>query len=161
MDTKRFLEVMADLEARIAKIYERFATEFHDVADVGDLWVSMGREELHHADHLSLAASAATPDPVAAAMAEHVMSLETVVAQHEREVAHAVPLQEALQVTVELEEAEAAHLHAPLSAMSGWAGRLAQDPVMQHRQHHLLEHAVGLFGTPAVQARLAGQLVRA
>src|SRR3972149_5858737 len=97
MDAKRFLETMAEIEARIAAIYERFAAEFHDVSDVGDLWVSMGREELRHAEHLSCAAGAAPESAVPATVAAHVAKLEAVVGQQERELARAVSLQEGLR----------------------------------------------------------------
>lgn len=155
MSPKDLLEAMADLEARIAKIYERFATEFRDVADVGDLWASMGREELHHAEHLSLAAGRAPAEVVPAELVDHLHRLEALVAEREREVAHVVLLQDALRVTVDLEEGEARNLHDALSAGAGWARQLAENPTMQHRQRHVLEHAVQLFGTPAIQQRLA------
>lgn len=155
MNAKQLLEVMADLEARIAKIYDRFATEFREVSDVGDLWVSMGREELHHAEHLSLAAGSAPPVLVPTAVEKHVTHLESAVGQRERELARTVQLQEALQATADLEEAEAEHLHGALTMLGEWAGKLAQDPVMQHRQRGLLEHAIELFGTPEVRARVA------
>jgi hypothetical protein len=155
MTAKELLEIMAEFEARIAQIYERFATEFREVCDVGDLWVSMGREELHHAEQLSLAAGTAPATPVPAEMADHLASLEAAVVQYEQEVAHVVQLQDALRVTADLEEAEAEHVHAALPALGDWARKLAQDPAMQHRQRGLLEHAIRLFGTPAVQARLA------
>jgi hypothetical protein len=160
MTAKELLETMADLEARIAKIYERFATEFRQVADIGDLWASMGREESHHADHLSLAASTAPPTAVAATVVEQIGGLEAAVAQAEREVAGTVQLQEALRLTADLEEAEAAHLHAPLASLGDWARTLVDDPVMQHRQRRLLEHAIQVFGTPAIQQRLAWRRFR-
>ena len=160
MNAAQLLEVMSDVEARIAQIYERFATEFHDVADIGDLWVSMGREELHHAERLSLVIAQA-PSVVAPAPAEeHLRQLQAMLDACEREVAQPVRLQEALRVTVDLEAAEAAHLHAVLGTLGAWAAQLAEAPDMQHRQRHLLEHAVGLFGTPAVQQRLAWQRFR-
>ncbi len=160
MNAKQMLETMADLEARIAKIYERFATEFREVTDVGDLWISMAREELHHANHLSLAAGRAPLTAVATTVHDHIGKLEAVVVQTERDVAHRVGLQEALRLTADLEDAEVEHLHAMLNALGDWARPIVDDPTMQHRQRHLLEHAVRLFGTPEVQRRLAWQRFR-
>ncbi|HXQ21950.1 MAG TPA: hypothetical protein VN812_09775 [Candidatus Acidoferrales bacterium] len=151
MNAKQWLEAMADLEARIAKIYERFATEFRKVADVGDLWASMGREELHHAEVLSHAAGSA---PAVTAAAEHVAKLEARVAQIEREVAHPVQLQDALRVTVDLEEAETEHVHGALVTLGDWAEKLAAEPTMQHRLGGVLEHAIRQFGTPALHRRM-------
>jgi hypothetical protein len=155
MNAKQLLETMADLEARIAKIYERFATEFHEVADVGDLWMSMGREEVHHAERLSLAAGTAPAATLPPALLEHIGKLEAAVVEAEREVARTVGLQEALRLTADLEEAEAEHLHAPMGSLGEWVRRVVDDPAMQHRQRPLLEHAIRLFGTPEVQQRLA------
>ena len=154
MTSKRLLEIMADLESRIAVIYERFAAEFRGVADVSDLWDSMSREELHHADLLSRAAGAAGNVAPDAAMTGHVHALEQVVTQFEGDQRPIVSLQEALRLTADLEEAEAAHLHAALSTDERLRP-LADDSAMQHRLRGVLEHAIRLFGTPALQQRLA------
>jgi hypothetical protein len=158
MNAKQWLEAMADLEARIAKIYERFATEFRKVADVGDLWASMGREELHHAELLSHAAG--TVPEATVAVPDHIAKLEARVAQIEREVAHAVELQDALRVTADLEEAEAEHVHGALATLGDWAARLAAEPAMQHRLGGVLEHAIRQFGTPALHRRLTWRRFR-
>lgn len=160
MNAKQLLETMADLEARIAKVYERFATEFHEVADVGDLWISMAREEVHHAERLSLAAGPAPAAALPPALLSHIGKLEAAVVDAERNVARTVGLQEALRLTADLEEAEAEHLHTPLGSLGEWARAVADDPVMQHRQRPLLEHAIRLFGTPEVQQRLAWRRFR-
>lgn len=160
MDAKQLLENMAEFESRIGMIYERFATEFREVADVGDLWASMGREELHHADLLAQAAAAGAGVPVTDALVDHLGALEAVVVQHERALAQSIQLQAALQATADLEEAEAAHLHTALEAAGKWAQALAGDPRMQHRMRGVLEHAIRLFGTPALQERLAWRRFR-
>jgi hypothetical protein len=157
MNAKQWLESMADLEARIAKIYERFATEFRKVADVGDLWASMGREEMHHAEVLSHAAGNA---PEVAAAPDHIAKLEARVAQIERDVARPVELQDALRVTVDLEEAETEHMHGALATLGDWARRLAADPALQHRRGGVLEHAIRQFGTPALHRRLTWRRFR-
>ena len=160
MNAKQLLERMADIEARIAKIYERFATEFRDVLDIGDLWVSMGREELRHAEHLSLAMTAAPDTAVAPEVAAHVGQLEAVLGTCEREVAHTVQLQEALRVTVDLEAAETDHLHTVLGTIGDWAKTLAAAPELQHHHRHVLEHAIDLFATPGVRQRMRWQRFR-
>ena len=154
MSIKQLLETMADLESRIAVIYERFATEFRGVADISDLWDSMSREELHHADLLSHAAGAATGASTGTGMAGHVHKLEELVAQYERDQRQIVSLQEALRLTADIEEAEAAYLHGALSMDDG-VSALAETPAMHHRLRGLLEHAIRLFGTPALQQRVA------
>lgn len=154
MDAKHLLEDMADLESRIAVIYERFASQFRDAADVGDLWVSMSREEVHHADLLSHAAGATPHVAVDPSVVEHVGKLQAVVVQYEGEQAKIVQLQEALEATVHLEEAEEDHLHAHLIQLGDTAKALVEEPTMQHRLRGVLEHAVRLFGTPALQQRV-------
>lgn len=151
---QQLVETMADVEARIAKIYERFATEFRDVADVGDLWMSMGSEELRHAGQLSTAASQAPDTSVPEEVTDHLAALETIVLQYEQRLARPIHLQEALQATVALEEAEAIHLHASLDTLGEWGQTLARAPAMQHTKRGLLEHAIRLYGTPALQNRL-------
>jgi hypothetical protein len=155
MNAQQLLENMADLESRIAVIYERFVARFHDVPDVRALWESMSREELRHAELLSLAADAARSliaDPMAV---DHLARLRAVVEQDEAEQSEVVHLQEALRVTADLEEAEAEHLHATLNALGDVARSLVNNPTMEHRSRRLLEYAVQLFGTPALQERVA------
>lgn len=156
MTSKQLLETFAELESRIAMLYERFAAEFREVADVGDLWASMGREELHHADVLAHAASTAEGLPDAALL-DHLRQLEAVVARYERDLARIVRLQDALRATADLEDAEADHVHAALQTSATPLRSLAEDPRMQHRLHRVLEHAIQLFGTPALQHDVAGQ----
>jgi hypothetical protein len=160
MTAKQLLETMADLEARIAKIYERFATAFHDVSGAGDLWVSMDDEESHHAARLSLAASTAPPRVAETDVVDHVHRLESIVERSEIQAAHAMHLPDALNLTADIEDAEAEHLHGLLTSLGEWANSLAQDSVMQHRQRAALEHTIQLFGTPAVRRRLAWERFR-
>jgi hypothetical protein len=154
MDAKRMLEDMADLESRIAMIYERFAAQFHDAADVSDLWASMSREEVHHADLLSHAAGVTGHAPVDPSLVEHVGKLQSVVVRYEGEQVKIVHLQDALEATINLEEAEEDHLHAHLIQLGDAARALVDDPTMQHRLRGVLEHAVKLFGTVALQQRM-------
>ena len=157
MDAKRLLEQMADLESRIAVIYERFAAQFHEAADVSDLWASMGREEVHHADLLSHAAGGSGHVTVDPALVEHVGKLQAAIVRHEGEQAKINQLQEALEATVDIEEAEEDHLHAHLVQLGDAAKALVDRPDMQHRLRGVLEHAVKLFGTPALQQRVAAR----
>jgi hypothetical protein len=160
MDAKQLLEQMADLEARLAVIYERFATQFHGAADVGDLWVSMGREELHHADLLSRAAGSAGATVVDASVVEHLGKLRELVTHWEDRQVELAQLQDALRVTADLEEAEAEHLHSTLHTLPNPARSLADSPAMQHRSRGVLEHAIDQFGTPALQQRWAWRRFR-
>lgn len=160
MTVKQLLERMADIESRIAVIYERFVVRFHDVPDVGTLWESMSREELHHAERLSLAADAADGAAVDATAIQHVETLQLLVAQQEAAQTAVAHLQDALRVTADLEEAEAQHLHATLEHLGGAAGELAADPAMAHRSRGLIEHVIRLFGGPALQQRLAWRRFR-
>jgi hypothetical protein len=155
MKAKQLLEEMADLESRIAVIYERFASRFHDASDLSDLWASMSREELHHADLLSRAAGDAADFAIDPSLASHIGELQAVVVRHEDEQAKLTGLQEALQATVELEEAESTHLHAQLEQIGDAARALVGNPAMQHRLRHVLEHALSEFGTAALQQRVA------
>jgi hypothetical protein len=155
MDAKQLLEDMADLESRIAVIYERFASEFRDASDVSDLWASMSREEVHHADLLSHAAGGTGHVAVDPVVVEHLGKLQAVVVRYEGEQAKIVHLQEALEATVELEEAEEDHLHAHLLQLGDAAKALVDRPDMQHRLRGVLEHAVKLFGAAALQERVA------
>jgi truncated hemoglobin YjbI len=157
MNAKQVLEEMADLESRIAVIYERFAAQFREAADVGDLWVSMSREEVHHADLLSRAAGGTEQMTVNPSVVEHVHKLQSVVVGYEGTQATIVHLQEALAATVDLEEAEADHLHAHLIQLGAAANTLVDSPAMQHHLRGVLEHAVKLFGTPALQQRVAAR----
>jgi len=155
MNAQELLEDMADLESRIAVIYERFASEFRAASDVSDLWASMSREELQHADLLSRASAGAHGLAVNESLAEHVSRLQAVVVRYEGEQANIVTLQDALQATADLEEAEAEHLHAHLERL-GDAGRaLVDNPAMRHRLRNVLDHAMELFGTPALRERVA------
>jgi len=154
MDAQHILEEMADLESRIAVIYERFASQFRDAADVSDLWASMSREEMHHADLLSRAAGGTGSVAVNPALAEQVATLQAVVVRYETEQVKIVHLQDALEATVHLEEAEENHLHAHLIQLGDAAQALIDRPDMQHRLRGVLEHAVKLFGTSALQQRL-------
>jgi len=160
VDAQQLLEQMADLESRIAVIYERFASEFRGAADVGDLWTSMSREELEHADLLSRAAAAAHGMAVAPSLAEHVRTLQTIVVRYEGEQANIITLQDALQTTADLEEAEGEHLHAQLDRLGAAGSALVDNPVMQHRLRKLLDHAMEVFGTPALRARVAWRRFR-
>jgi hypothetical protein len=160
MSATQLLEAMADVESRIAVIYERFATQFCDAGNVSDLWVSMGREELHHADLLSQAAGAAGDAAAAAGAVVHVEKLQAIVGQCEAEQAALVHLQDALRVTADLEEAEATHLHASLTTLGNAGRSLLVSPVMEHHCRRLLEHAIRLFGTPELQQRLAWRRFR-
>jgi hypothetical protein len=160
MTAKELLETMADLEARIAKIYACFAAAFRDVSGAGELWVSMGDEESHHADRLSLAASSAPPTAAGADVVDHVHRLASIVERGETQAAHAMQLPDALNLTADIEAAEAEHLHGPLTSLGEWANSLAQDAVMQHRQRATLEHAIQQFGTQAVRRRMAWQRFR-
>jgi hypothetical protein len=155
MDTKQLLESMADLEARIAVIYERFVSRFHDVPDVKGLWESMSGEEMHHADLLSLAAGSAGDLTADARAVDHLGKLQDVVTRCEAEQARVVHLQDALRVTADLEEAEAEYLHATLDALGAAARPLVNNRAMEHRSRGLLEHTIRIFGTPALQQRLA------
>jgi hypothetical protein len=155
MDGQHLLEEMADIESRIAVIYERFASQFHDAADVSDLWASMSREEVHHADLLSRAAASSGHVAVDASVVEQVGKLQAIVVRYEGEQARISQLQEALEATVNLEEAEEDHLHAHLVQLGDAAKTLVDRPDMQHRLRGVLEHAVKLFGTPALQQRAA------
>jgi len=155
MDAQHVLEEMADLESRIAVIYERFASQFRDAADVSDLWASMSREEMHHADLLSRAAGGTGNMAVDPAVVGHVSKLQAAVVSYETEQIKIVHLQDALEATVNLEEAEEDHLHAHLIQLGGAAQALVDRPDMQHRLRGVLEHAVKLFGSSALQQRLA------
>ncbi|HVN86504.1 MAG TPA: hypothetical protein VMW17_16845 [Candidatus Binatia bacterium] len=155
MNAKQLLESMAEIESRIAVIYERFVVRFHDVPDVTTLWESMSREELHHAELLSLAAGAATGAPVDAAAVRHVETLQTFVTQQEAAQPGVAHLQDALRVTADLEEAEAEHLHATLEHLGGAASGLLTNPAMAHRSRDTVEHVIRVFGGPALQERLA------
>lgn len=154
MTLKQLLESMADLEARIAVIYERFATEFRGVADVSDLWDSMSREEVQHAELLTRTAATASDAAATAHMLGEITKLQQVLIAYEREQRRIVTLQGALRLTADLEDAEATYLHGALSADPSVAA-LATDPALQHRLHRVLEHAIDLFGTPALKERLA------
>ena len=154
MTAAELLEQFADLESRIAVIYERFSTEFRDTASVGDLWASMGREELHHADRLSRTAGDLANVALGRALVDHLAALQTFVLECERQVSRPIALQEALRITAQLESAEAQHLHDALAA-EVWAKALMDDPAMQHRGRALLEHAIRLFGTPQLQPLLS------
>jgi rubrerythrin len=154
MDAQHILEDMADLESRIAVIYERFASQFRDAADVSDLWASMSREEMHHADLLSRAASSTGSMAVDSAVVAHVAKLQAVVVRYESEQIKIVQLQDALEATVDLEEAEEDHLHAHLIQLGDAAHGLIDRPDMQHRLRGVLEHTVRVFGTSALQQRL-------
>ncbi len=154
MNLKELLEAMSELEARIAVIYEHFATTFRDAADVGDLWVSMSREELQHAELLSHEAGTVGDMVVRPEWNEAVQKLQGIVAQCEREQQRIGTLQGALGMTADLEDAEAEHLHGVLSRLGGSPGAWADNPAMQHQLRGLLEHAVRVFGTPALQSRL-------
>ena len=155
MDAQHWLEEMADLESRIAVIYERFASQFRDAADVSDLWASMSREEVHHADLLSRAAGASGHVAVDPSLVEHVGKLQAAVVRYEGDQAKIVELQDALRATMDLEEAEEDHLHAHLVQLGDAARALLDRPDMQHRLRGVLEHAVKVFGTPALQQRVA------
>lgn len=159
MTLKQVLEAMADAESRIAVMYERFATEFRGVSDVSDLWDSLRREELHHAELLTAAAAAATDRPAGALMLERLHALQDRLVRYERAQQHVVSLQQALEFTADVEEAEAEYVHGVLNAAADVRDAsiraLTQDPAMGHRLHHLLEHAIELFGTPALRQRLA------
>jgi len=155
MNTKQLLERMADVESHIAVIYERFVARFHDVPDVRTLWESMSREEVHHAELLSLAAAGVSSAVVDPAAIEHVTTLQSLVAQQEADQPSVAHLQDALRVTAELEEAEAEHLHATLNQLGDVARALVNDPAMAHRSHALVEHVLKLFGGPALQRRRA------
>lgn len=159
MNAKHLLEDMADLESRIAVIYERFASQFRGASDVSDLWVSMSREEVQHADLLSHAAGSTRPAAVDPFLIEHVGKLQAVVVRYEGEQAKIVHLQDALEATVHLEEAEEDHLHAHLVQLGDAATALVDSPAMQHRLRGVLEHAVKLFGTHALQQRVAARRV--
>ena len=154
MTAKQMLEEMASLESRIATIYERFATRFHDAADVGDLWASMGREELQHADLLSRAAGRAGDAPATAETRQRVAKLEQVVTRYEQDQPRIEHLQDALRATADLEEAEG-ELHAALQELGPATRSLGADPAMQHRLRGLLDRAIQLYGTPELQQRLA------
>jgi hypothetical protein len=160
MNAKQCLEEMAELESRIAVIYERFATEFRNVADVDDLWDSMSREELQHADLLSRAASTANDLAVAPTAVAHLHALRTVLMQYAERQTTIVHLQDALRVTAEIEEAEVQHLHAVIPGLGPSAAALSDDPAMQHRLRPLLEHAIQLFGTPALRERLVSSYLQ-
>lgn len=155
MDAQHWLEEMADIESRIAVIYERFASQFRDAADVSDLWASMSREEVHHADLLSRAAGGSGHVAVAPSLVEHVGKLQAAVVRYEGDQAKIVELQDALEATMDLEEAEEDHLHAHLVQLGDAAEALVDRPDMQHRLRGVLEHAVKLFGTPELQQRAA------
>ncbi len=155
MDAQHVLEEMADIESRIAVIYERFASQFRDAADVSDLWESMSREEVQHADLLSRAAGSSGHLTVDPSVVEHIGKLQAVVVRYEGEQAKITQLQEALAATVDLEEAEEDHLHAHLIELGEAARALVDCPEMQHRLRGVLEHALKLFGTPALQRRAA------
>jgi hypothetical protein len=155
MDAQHLLEEMADIESRIAVIYERFASQFRDAADVSDLWTSMSREEVHHADLLSRAAGGSGHVTVDPSLVEHVGKQHAAVVRYEGDQARIVHLQDALEATVDLEAAEEDHLHAHLVQLGDAAKALVDRPDMQHRLRGVLEHAVKLFGTPALQQRAA------
>jgi len=159
MDAKHMLEEMGDLESRIAVIYERFASQFRDAADVSDLWASMSREEMHHADLLSRAAGGTGNVAVDPTVAAHVAKLQAVVVRYESEQVKILQLQDALEATVDLEEAEEDHLHAHLIQLGDAARALIDRPDMQHRLRGVMEHTVKLFGTSALQERLARRRV--
>jgi len=154
MNARQVLDEMADLESRIAVIYERFAAQFHDAGDVSDLWASMSREEVHHADLISRAAGGTERAIVDPSVVEHVGKLQSVVVRYEGEQAKIVQLQDALEATVNLEEAEEDHLHAHLIQLGAAAKALVDEPTMQHRLRGVLEHAVKLFGTAVLQQRV-------
>jgi hypothetical protein len=160
MDAKQLLEQMAEIEARLAVIYERFATQFRDAADVGDLWASMGREELHHADLLSRAAGSVVGTVVEPSVVEHLGKLHELVIHWESRQAQLTQLQDALRVTADLEEAEAEHLHSTLHTLPNPIRSLADSPAMQHRLRGVLEHAIESFGTPTLQQRWAWRRFR-
>ena len=155
MNAEQLVEKMADVEARIAVIYERFVTQFRAALYVSDLWDNMSREELHHADLLSRTANAAGTIAADPALEEHIRKLEAVVLQYEGEQEKIVHLQDALEATAHLEEAENEHLHAALSGLGAATRALAADPALQHRTRRLLDHAIQLYGTPALRERLA------
>ncbi len=154
MNAKQMLEEMASLESRIATIYERFSTRFHDAAHVGDLWASMGREELHHADLLSRLAGRADDVPAPPESRERIARLEQVVTRYEQDQSAVEQLQDALRATADLEEAEG-ELHTALHELGPAARSLATDPAMEHRLRGLLDHAIELYGTAELQQRLA------
>jgi hypothetical protein len=155
MDAKQLLERMADLEARIAVIYGRFVSRFRDVPDVRGLWESMSAEEIHHAELLSLAAGSTSDLTADTSAVDHLARLEDIVGRCEAEQAEVVHLQDALRVTADLEEAEAEHLHAMLSELGAGAAALMNNRTMEHRSRGLLEHTIRIFGTQALQQRLA------
>ncbi len=158
MTLKELLEALADAEARIAVMYERFATEFRGVSDVSDLWDSLRREELRHAELLTEAAAVVSDRPAGALLLERLRTLQEQLLQYERGQRHVVSLQQALEFTADVEEAEAEYVHGALSTAvdTGEVGlRALAEPGMGHHLHHLLEHALDLFGTPALRKRLA------
>ncbi len=159
MTLRELLEALADAEARIAVMYERFATEFRGVSDVSDLWDSLRREEIHHAEVLTNAAAKVPDRPAGPEMLERLRALQERLVQYERSQQHVVSLQEALEFTADVEEAEAEYVHGALSSTTDTNGAtlsaLIQEPTLGHRLHHLLEHALELFGTPALRQRLA------
>ncbi|MBI3786217.1 MAG: hypothetical protein HY270_22750 [Deltaproteobacteria bacterium] len=159
MTAAQLLDKMADLESRIALIYERFVTQFRQALAVGDLWQSMGREELHHADLLSRMdrGSGATMD---AQLEDHVRRLEAVVSRCESEQAQIDSLPQALAVTADLEEAEAEHLHNVLNELGPGGRELAANPALQHHTRGLLEYAIELYGDAALRQRLAWKSFR-
>lgn len=159
MNAKQLLEEMASLESRIATIYERFATRFQHAGDVGDLWASMGHEELRHADLLSRAAGRAGEVAVPAETREHVARLERMVTRYEQEQPGIERLQEALRATADLEEAEG-ELHIALRELGDAARALASDPAMQHQLRGLLDRAIELYGTAELQQRVAWERFR-
>ncbi len=159
MTLKELLEALADAEARIAVMYERLATEFRGVSDVSDLWDSLRREELRHAELLTAAAANVGEQTAATPLLERLRALQERLVQYERSQQHVVSLQQALEFTADVEEAEAEYVHGALrvAANAGDPGlrALAQEPMMGHHLHHLLDHAIELFGTPALRQRLA------
>ena len=159
MTTAELLDKMADLESRIALIYERFVTQFRQALAVGDLWQSMGREELHHADLLSRLQR----DPsrtVDRDLETHVRQLEAVVSRYEAEQAQIATLPQALMATADIEEAEAQHLHNVLAELGDVGRHLAADPELQHHSRGLLEYAIELYGDAALRQRLAWKSFR-
>ena len=155
MTAAQLLDKMADLESRIALIYERFATKFRDAHYVGELWDSMGREELHHADLLARLGRSIDATLGDGRLEQHVHELEGTVLRYEGEQAQIAHLQEALEATADLEEAEAEHLHAPLQELGESGRALAANPAFQHQTHGLLDHAIKLYGTVALRQRRA------
>jgi len=107
MTPAQLLDKMSDLESRIALIYERFVTLFREAVSVGDLWQSMGREELHHADLLARLARGTDVTLEDGRLEEHVRKLAAVVSRCENEQAPVISLPQALAMTADLEEAEA------------------------------------------------------